>query len=67
MSRWFFRFAGVCGVGIIFILPETYVPYILHTEAARLRKESKFAINFDVSLPFCLEADINLYDDFSGR
>ncbi|GAA5837887.1 hypothetical protein JCM5353_006454 [Sporobolomyces roseus] len=42
--RWIYWvlliFAGVCGVGIIFILPETYVPYILHTEAARLRKET---------------------------
>lgn len=43
--RWIFWvlliFAGVCGVGIIFLLPETYVPYILHTEAARLRKETR--------------------------
>ncbi|GAA5963648.1 hypothetical protein JCM3765_003529 [Sporobolomyces pararoseus] len=42
--RWIFWvlliFAGVCGVGIVFLLPETYVPYILHTEAARLRKET---------------------------
>ncbi|CEQ40292.1 SPOSA6832_01927 [Sporobolomyces salmonicolor] len=33
-------FAGACGIGIIFILPETYVPTILHLEAKRLRKET---------------------------
>ncbi|GAA5880257.1 hypothetical protein JCM1840_003411 [Sporobolomyces johnsonii] len=42
--RWIFWvltiFAGVCGIGIIFILPETYVPTILHLEAKRLRKET---------------------------
>ena len=42
--RWIFWvlliFAGVCGIGIVFLLPETYVPYILHTEAKRLRMET---------------------------
>ncbi|GAA5968906.1 hypothetical protein JCM11641_000774 [Rhodosporidiobolus odoratus] len=42
--RWIFWvltiFAGACGVGIVFLLPETYVPYILHLEAKRLRKET---------------------------
>ncbi|BGP15715.1 hypothetical protein JCM10213v2_003704 [Rhodosporidiobolus nylandii] len=42
--RWIFWiltiFAGVCGVGIVFLLPETYTPYILHLEAKRLRKET---------------------------
>ncbi|GAA6063686.1 hypothetical protein JCM10212_003353 [Sporobolomyces blumeae] len=42
--RWIFWvlliFAGVCGVGIIFILPETFVPKILSNEAKRLRKET---------------------------
>lgn len=42
--RWIFWvlliFAGVCGIGIVFLLPETYVPYILHNEAKRLRKET---------------------------
>lgn len=42
--RWIFWvlliFAGACGVGIVFLLPETFVPYILHTEAKRLRKET---------------------------
>ncbi|GAA5912849.1 uncharacterized protein JCM6883_004852 [Sporobolomyces salmoneus] len=42
--RWVFWtlliFAGVCGIGIVFLLPETYVPYILHVEAKRLRKET---------------------------
>ncbi|GAA5877931.1 hypothetical protein JCM8547_007083 [Rhodosporidiobolus lusitaniae] len=33
-------FAGLCGIGIVFLLPETYVPYILHLEAKRLRKET---------------------------
>ncbi|GAA6014046.1 hypothetical protein JCM10207_000218 [Rhodosporidiobolus poonsookiae] len=33
-------FAGLCGILIVFLLPETYVPYILHTEAKRLRKET---------------------------
>ncbi|GAA5943153.1 MFS transporter [Sporobolomyces koalae] len=42
--RWIFwtllAFAGACGIAIVFVLPETYVPYILHTEAKRLRKET---------------------------
>ncbi|KAL8287242.1 hypothetical protein RQP46_003694 [Phenoliferia psychrophenolica] len=42
--RWIFWvltiFAGVCLVAIAFILPETYVPYILFQEAKRLRKET---------------------------
>ncbi|GAA6025071.1 hypothetical protein JCM11491_006062 [Sporobolomyces phaffii] len=42
--RWIFwvllMFAGACGIGIVFLLPETYVPYILHTEAKRLRRET---------------------------
>ncbi|GAA5924642.1 hypothetical protein JCM3775_005432 [Rhodotorula graminis] len=33
-------FAGACGLLIVFFLPETYVPYILATEAKRLRKET---------------------------
>ena len=33
-------FAGVCGVLIVFFIPETYVPFILATEAKRLRKET---------------------------
>ena len=33
-------FAGVCFVGIVFLLPETYVPYLLYKEAKRLRKET---------------------------
>ncbi|KAK4056904.1 hypothetical protein OIO90_002154 [Microbotryomycetes sp. JL221] len=42
--RWIFWiltiFAGVCFVGIVFLLPETYVPYLLYKEAKRLRKET---------------------------
>lgn len=42
--RWIFwvltAFAGLCGVGIVFLLPETYVPYLLHLEAKKLRKET---------------------------
>ncbi|BGP39645.1 hypothetical protein JCM10450v2_003616 [Rhodotorula kratochvilovae] len=42
--RWIFwlltMFAGLCGVLFVFLLPETYVPYILATEAKRLRKET---------------------------
>ncbi|GAA5830889.1 hypothetical protein JCM11251_001112 [Rhodosporidiobolus azoricus] len=33
-------FAGLCAFFIVFALPETYVPYILHVEAKRLRKET---------------------------
>lgn len=33
-------FAGACGILIVFAMPETYVPYILATEAKRLRKET---------------------------
>ncbi|GJN88991.1 hypothetical protein Rhopal_001962-T1 [Rhodotorula paludigena] len=33
-------FAGLCGILFFFLLPETYVPYILHLEAKRLRKET---------------------------
>lgn len=33
-------FAGACGVLIVFFIPETYVPFILATEAKRLRKET---------------------------
>mgnify|MGYP001566765579 FL=1 len=33
-------FAGLCFVAILVLLPETYVPYILHMEAKRLRKET---------------------------
>jgi len=42
--RWIFWiltiFAGVCLAIIVFIMPETYVPYLLHKEAKRLRKET---------------------------
>lgn len=42
--RWIFWilaiFAGICLAVIVFVLPETYVPYILHKEAKRLRKET---------------------------
>ncbi|KDE08728.1 hypothetical protein MVLG_01183 [Microbotryum lychnidis-dioicae p1A1 Lamole] len=42
--RWIFWvltiFGGVCLGGILFFLPETYVPYLLHNEAKRLRKET---------------------------
>lgn len=42
--RWIFWvltiFAGVCFIGILFILPETYVPVLLYREAKRLRKET---------------------------
>ncbi|SGZ28544.1 BQ5605_C027g10369 [Microbotryum silenes-dioicae] len=42
--RWIFWvltiFAGVCFVFISPLLPETYVPYLLHLEAKRLRKET---------------------------
>ncbi|GAA6039859.1 hypothetical protein JCM8097_006766 [Rhodosporidiobolus ruineniae] len=42
--RWIFWvltcFAGACGILILFLLPETYVPYILHMEAKKLRKET---------------------------
>ncbi|SCV72568.1 BQ2448_4105 [Microbotryum intermedium] len=42
--RWIFWvltiFGGVCLGGILFFLPETYVPYLLHKEAKRLRKET---------------------------
>jgi|SRR6266436_5835805 len=33
-------FAGVCSVGIVFTLPETYAPIILLKKAQRLRKET---------------------------
>jgi len=33
-------FAGVCFVGIVFTLPETYAPIILLEKAKRLRKET---------------------------
>ncbi|GAA5901619.1 hypothetical protein JCM6882_006025 [Rhodosporidiobolus microsporus] len=33
-------FAAACAAFIVFGLPETYVPYILHLEAKRLRKET---------------------------
>ena len=35
-----FGFAGACFIGIIFLLPETYVPVLLYREAKRLRKET---------------------------
>ncbi|KAI5477609.1 hypothetical protein MNV49_006096 [Pseudohyphozyma bogoriensis] len=35
-----FIFAGVCFILIVALLPETYAPYILYTEAKRLRKET---------------------------
>ncbi|GAA5982241.1 hypothetical protein JCM10908_004797 [Rhodotorula pacifica] len=42
--RWIFWvltcFAGACGVGIVFLLPETYLPVIMAAEAKRLRKET---------------------------
>ena len=42
--RWMFWiltiFAGVCLAAIVFLLPETYVPYMLHKEAKRIRKET---------------------------
>ncbi|KIM75357.1 hypothetical protein PILCRDRAFT_827257 [Piloderma croceum F 1598] len=42
--RWVFWvmtiFAGVCLVGIVFTLPETYAPIILLEKAKRLRKET---------------------------
>jgi multidrug resistance protein len=42
--RWIFWilciFAGVCLGFIIVLLPETYVPYLLHKEAKKLRKET---------------------------
>ncbi|KAK4049005.1 hypothetical protein OIV83_004366 [Microbotryomycetes sp. JL201] len=42
--RWIFWiltiFAGICFFLILFLLPETYVPYILYKEAKRLRKET---------------------------
>lgn len=33
-------FAGVCLAIIVVVMPETYVPYLLHKEAKRLRKET---------------------------
>ncbi|GAA5870316.1 hypothetical protein JCM3774_004639 [Rhodotorula dairenensis] len=42
--RWVFWvltiFAGACGIGIIFLLPETYLPVLMAAEAKRLRKET---------------------------
>ncbi|BGP55112.1 hypothetical protein JCM8202v2_002707 [Rhodotorula sphaerocarpa] len=42
--RWIFWvltiFAGVCGILIVFILPETYLPAIMAAEAKRLRQET---------------------------
>ena len=42
--RWIFWvltiFAGACGIGIIFLLPETYLPVLMAAEAKRLRKET---------------------------
>lgn len=42
--RWIFWiltiFAGVCLAIIVVLLPETYVPYLLHKEAKKLRKET---------------------------
>lgn len=40
--QWQFRLmlAHCSLVAIVFLLPETYVPYILHKEAKRLRKET---------------------------
>jgi MFS family permease len=42
--RWIFWvlmiFAGACFVAMVFLLPETYVPFLLQQEAKKLRRET---------------------------
>lgn len=55
-------FAGLCGILFFFLLPETYVPYILHLEAKRLRKETgdnRWHAPLDKPVPGGLKATLN--------